>query len=315
MKNIKIYALLIVLLVPSWTFTSCGSSQEDTSTDINIPNEDIDCCDENQEYKTSSYLHNLKELATYESNQSKYVIKVYSADSLRVGYNDIYFAIEKFSNGKHVKDFSISDITPTMTMGSMNNMQHSTPTGRVEQIDGVPVYHSWLSFLMPTNTGSNNAWSLSFSYQIRDSAGTISNQPLYVKDLSTGLSYLKSFKYNGDTYFLSLVNPKNFVTGVNTIKVYISKKSSVITTPYALASEQFTIEITPTMPDMGNHTSPNNEALTLSTDSSTYTGKINFTMTGLWNIHLVVKTLDRTVIAGGDNDDSGYSNLYWTVNI
>ena len=65
---------------------------------------------------------------------------------------------------------------------------------------------------------------------------------------------------------------------------------------------------------MGNHTSPNNEALTLNTDN-TYTGKINLTMTGVWNIHLVVKTPDGTVIAGGDNDDSGYSNLYWTVNI
>jgi len=314
MMNIKIYILLIVLLVSSETFTSCGSSQEDTSTDINIPNEDIDCCDENQEYKTSSYLHSLKELATYESNQSKYVIKLYTNDSLQVGYNDLYYAIEKVSNGKHVKDFNIAEITPIMTMGSMNNMQHSTPIGSIEQVDGVPIYHSWISFLMPTNTGSNNIWSLSFNYQIRDSVGAISNQPLNVKASSTGLSYLKSFKYNGDTYFMSLVNPNNFVTGVNTIKAYISKKSSTITTPYALASEQFIVEITPTMPDMGNHTSPNNEALTQSTDG-TYTGKINLTMIGLWNIHLVVKTLDGTIVAGGDNDDSGYSNLYWTVNI
>ena len=313
MKNIKIYTFLIALLAFSWTFTSCGSSQEDTST-INIPNEDIECCDENQEYKTASYLHSLKELATYESNQSIYVIKVYTNDSLHIGYNDLYYAIEKISNGKHVKDFNISEVTPIMTMGSMNNMQHSTPIGNIEKIEGVPVYHSWISFLMSTNTGSNNTWNLSFNYQIRDSAGTIGNKPLYVKALSSGLSNLKSFKYNGNTYFLSLVNPNNFVTGVNTIKAYISKKSSVITTPYALASEQFIVAITPTMPDMGNHTSPNNEALTLNTDS-TYTGKINLTMTGVWNIHLVVKTPDGTVIAGGDNDDSGYSNLYWTVNI
>lgn len=223
MKNIKIYTLLIALLVYSWTFTSCGSSQEDTSTYINIPNEDIDCCDENQEYKTSSYLHSLKELATYESNQSKYVIKLYTKDSLQVGYNDLYYAIEKVSNGKHLKDFSVSGITPTMTMGSMNNMQHSTPIGGIELIDGVPIYHSWISFLMPTDTVSKNAWSISFHYVIRDSAGTISNQPIYVKALSTGLSYLKSFKYNGDTYFLSLVSPNDFVTGVNTIKAYISK--------------------------------------------------------------------------------------------
>lgn len=312
--NKRAHIFLIVLLVFSWAFTSCGSSQEDTATDINLSNEDKDCCDENQEYKTSSYLYNLKQLATYQTNQSNYVIKVYRNDSLHVGYNDLYFAIEKVSNGKHVKDFSISDITPTMTMGSMNNMQHSTPIGNVTQVDGVPVLHSWISFLMPTSVQSNNIWSLSFNYDIRDSIGSINNQPITVKSLATGLSNLKSFKYNNDTYFLSLVNPDNFVTGVNTIQAYISKKSAVITTPYALASDKFIVEITPTMPDMGNHTSPDNQALVLG-DDSIYTGRLNLTMTGLWNIHLVVKTLDGTVVAGSDNDSSGYSNLYWSINI
>lgn len=305
---------ILFLLLLAWTFISCGSSQEDTATDINVSNGDVDCCDENQEYKTSSYLYKLKELATYQTNQSKYVIKVYTNDSLHVGYNDLYFAIEKVSNGKHVKDFSISDITPTMTMGNMNNMQHSTPIGNVVLVDGVPVLHSWISFLMPTSVQSNNTWSLSFSYDIRDSIGGISNQPITVKPLATGLSNLKSFKYNNDTYFLSLVNPEKFVTGVNTIQAYISKKSAVITTPYVLAPDKFIVEITPTMPDMGNHTSPDNQALVLGSDSI-YTGRLNLTMTGLWNIHLVVKTLDGTVVAGSDNDSSGYSNLYWSINI
>lgn len=310
-KNIWITTIVILQLM---SITSCESSNNN-NIDITIPTEDnSDCCSSEQEEITTNFLKGLKELATYQSNQAKYEIKMYCTDSLHMAYNNIYFAVEKVSSKKHVKDFSISDITPVMTMGSMNNMQHSTPIGNVDRLGTVPVYHSWISFLMPTDTISKNLWTLSFNYIILSGVGTISNQPLAVKALPSGLSYLKSFKYNGDTYFLSLVSPNEFVTGVNTIKAYISKKSATITTPYALATEQFIVEITPTMPDMGNHTSPNNEALTLSTDC-TYTGKINFTMTGLWNVHLVVKTLDGTVVAGGNNDDSGYSNLYWTVNI
>ena len=112
----------------------------------------------------------------------------------------------------------------------------------------------------------------------------------------------------------SLVNPTDWKTGENVIQAYISKKSNPITTPYALASETFTVEIDPRMPDMGSHTSPDNKALTKQADGS-YKGSINLTMTGLWRIHLTVKDAQGNIVAGGDDQKDGFSSLYWDVTL
>ena len=110
------------------------------------------------------------------------------------------------------------------------------------------------------------------------------------------------------------MNPTDWQTGKNTITAYVSKKNTPATTPYALAEEQFTIEIDPRMPDMGNHTSPDNTPLTRQADGS-YQGNINLTMTGLWRIHLTVKDAQGNIVAGGDELSEGYSSLYWDVTI
>ena len=68
------------------------------------------------------------------------------------------------------------------------------------------------------------------------------------------------------------------------------------------------------MPDMGNHTSPDNRSLTRSGDG-TYKGFVNLTMTGQWRIHLTVRDAQGNIVAGGDNLDGGYSSLYWDVKI
>ena len=94
----------------------------------------------------------------------------------------------------------------------------------------------------------------------------------------------------------------------------MSKKSNPITTPYALATEQFTIDIDPRMPDMGHHGSPDNAPLRHQADGS-YAGTVNLTMTGLWRIHLTVRDSQGNVVAGGDNLSDGFSSLYWDVTI
>ena len=132
-----------------------------------------------------------------------------------------------------------------------------------------------------------------------------------VNDLPEGQAWLKSFKVGNDTYFISLVNPNDWKTGSNKIQAYISKKSNPITTPYALATETFTVEIDPRMPDMGNHTSPDNTPLVKQKDGS-YQGNVNLTMTGLWRIHFTVKDDKGNVVAGGEE---GLSSLYWDVTI
>ena len=106
------------------------------------------------------------------------------------------------------------------------------------------------------------------------------------------------------------MNPLDFKTGTNTITAYVSKKSTKATVPYALAEENFTVDIDPRMPDMGNHTSPGNTSLVKQADGS-YAGTINLTMTGLWRIHLTVKAAQGNIVAGGEE----LSSLYWDVTI
>jgi hypothetical protein len=131
-----------------------------------------------------------------------------------------------------------------------------------------------------------------------------------VKASPAGQTILKSFKYCDTTYYLSLASVESLEVGDNVIKAYVSKQSADKKTPYALADQEFTIDIYPTMPDMGNHTSPNNEPLTLQNDGN-YQGKLNLTMTGIWDIHLHVKDTSGKTVAGGEL----LSDLYWTVSI
>ena len=298
----KIDSYLFAILF-GFLFSACGG--QDDPVPINFPSEDDEvCCTQDDELKISQILAGYKEV-TGLSRQSagSYTIKVYARTAnLHMGYNDIYFAVEKTESGRHVKDFTISNLSPLMDMGTM---KHSTPiANQLDQIESFPIYHTWVAPLMA------GEWTLPFDYRIKDLTGTLSGSPVNVEAAPEGVAWLKSFKLNGVTYYLVLGSPQDLKTGVNTISAYISKKSDDATQPYFPAKDVFTIEIYPTMPDMGNHTSPNNEALTLQEDGS-YQGKLNLSMTGVWDIHLNVKDAEGNTIAGGEE----LSDLYWTINI
>lgn len=314
---------LIIAISATLLLSACGSSNDDDiiggGTDITIPGEeDSECCNAEETFLAYAFLNNgfVKEITELRDTiADKYVLKVYSAGGkLHVGYNDLYFALIKISSQGYVRDFDISDITPVMTMTKMG-MKHSTPTATEAIIydKSYPaVRRAWVSFLMSSSDGG--FWELSYNASSQNLSTSHAATIIQVDALSSGLAWLKSFKSGDCTYYLSLVNPNNFQTGINTIQAYVSKQSTDKTKPYLTADETFTIEITPTMPDMGDHSSPNNEPLTLQ-ESGIYEGKLNLSMTGLWNIHLVVKDKDGNIVAGADNDTSGYSSLYWTITI
>ena len=298
----KLVPYLTALLLGVF-LSACGGDDEPVL--INIPTEDDEvCCTQDDEVKISQILAGYKEV-TGLSRQSagSYTIKVYSRKaSLHVGYNDLYFAVEKTESGRHVKDFAISDLSPLMDMGMM---QHSTPiANQFDQIESFPIYHTWVAPLMA------GEWTLPFSYRIKDESGTLPGGQITVDATPEGQAWIKSFKWNDATYYLTLASPQDLLTGVNTVRAYVSKKSDDVTQPYLPASEVFTIDIYPTMPDMGNHTSPNNEPLTLQKDGS-YQGQLNLTMTGVWDIHLHVKDAAGNTVAGGEE----LSELYWTIAI
>ncbi len=313
MKKVK----RLFLVLAAVALTACNSNDDGVEAGIEIPGititDDVDCCSAEEALQVYKFLQTVKivpELTT--EIDGKYNVFAYTRDgSFHNGYNEIFFVATKKVTGNYIKNFELTNISPLMYMVKMDKF-HSTPTGpAAESFDNgiLAVKRSWVSFLM--NTSEAGSWTLSYDALVLGKEGKVEKKDIVVNALPEGQVWLKSFKLGEDNYFLSLVNPNDWKTGSNTIKAYISKKSNPITTPYALATETFTVEIDPRMPDMGNHTSPDNSPLVKQQNGS-YQGTINLTMTGLWRIHFTVKDAKGNVVAGGEEE---LSSLYWDVTI
>ena len=312
MKKVK--GLFLILFVVA--LTACNSNDDGVQAGIEIPGititDDDDCCSAEEALNTYNFLQTVQlvpELST--EVDGKYNVYVYTkTGGFHTGYNDIYFVSTKKETGNYIKDVTVTSSTPLMYMSKMN-MYHSTPASdksKIASYDYLAVKRVWVSFLM--NTSENGSWTYSYEVNVLGKTGGVEKKDIVVSALPEGQVWLKSFKVGDDTFFLSLVNPTDWKTGTNEIRAYVSKKSTPITTPYALAAETFTVDIDPRMPDMGNHTSPNNTPLVKQEDGS-YQGTINLTMTGLWRIHLKVKDNEGNVVAGGEEG----STLFWDVTI
>ena len=317
MKKIVKGLFLVIFAI---ALTACNSNDDGVLAGIEIPGititDDIDCCSAEEALQVYRFLQTVKIIPELTTEiDGKYNVYAYTkAGTFHTGYNEIYFVATKKSTGNYIKNFELTGITPLMHMVKMD-MYHSTPVGPAAASfnDGyLAVKRSWVSFLM--NTSEAGSWTLSYDAQVLGSKGGIEKKDIVVNALPDGHVWLKSFKIGSDTYFLSLVNPIDWKTGTNEIQAYVSKKSEKATNPYQIAPETFTVDIDPRMPDMGNHTSPNNTPLVKQADGS-YLGTINLTMTGLWRIHLTVRDAQGNVVAGGDDQSDGYSSLYWDVTI
>ena len=298
------------------SLTACNSNDDGVQAGIEIPGititDDADCCSAEEALNTYNFLKTVQlvpELTT--EIDGKYNVYVYTkTGGFHTGYNDIYFVSTKKETNNYIKDLTVTSNSPLMYMSKMN-MYHSTPVSdksRIVNYDYLAVKRVWVSFLM--NTSENGSWTYSYEVDVLGKTGGVEKKDIVVSALPEGQVWLKSFKVGDDTFFLSLVNPTDWKTGTNEIRAYVSKKSTPITTPYALAAETFTVDIDPRMPDMGNHTSPNNTPLVKQEDGS-YQGTINLTMTGLWRIHLKVKDSEGNIVAGGEEG----STLFWDVTI
>lgn len=310
--------LFLFLALATLSLVSCNSNDDEENIVIDgiDLSKDVDCCSAEEALQVYKFLQTVKPVSELSTEvDGLYNVWVYSkTGSLHKGYNDLYFVVTKKKTGNYVKNFDITNVTPLMNMVKMN-MFHSTPvSSSVETFDQtrLAVKHGWVSFLM--NTSEAGTWAFSYDISVLGSKASVADKAITINALPDGQDWLKNFKVGDDTFFLSLVNPIDWKTGENVIQAYISKKSNPITTPYALASETFTVEIDPRMPDMGSHTSPDNQALTKQADGS-YKGSINLTMTGLWRIHLTVKDAQGNIVAGGDDQKDGFSSLYWDVTL
>ena len=318
--RIKNYLIAGVAVLLGTVLNSCNSNDDQGTQDIEIPgvtfDGDTDCCSAEEALQVFRFLETVKiipELSTVVDG--KYNVFAYSrTGKFNVGYNELYFVVTKKKNGNYVKNYELTDLSPVMLMVKMN-MRHSTPvSGPAESFNDsyAAVKRTWISFIM--SSGESGSWTLGYNVSVLGSKGSVEEADITVDPLPAGQEWVKSFKQGDDTYYISIVNPTDLKTGANTLKAYVSRTSTPATTPYAIASESFRVVIDPRMPDMGNHTSPDNTPLTRQADGS-YQGTVNLTMTGLWRIHFTVRDLQGNIVAGGDDLKDGYSSLFWDVTL
>ncbi len=119
-----------------------------------------------------------------------YTFHFYSTDGkLNRGFSEVFVALtDKDKN--FVENFTVSDFHPIMDMGMS---KHSTPIGKVEKVEGKPLYKIWFSFLMYTGQ-MDGTWALDFNYTI----GSKVSQSAIVSAASSTL-VTKSTAFEGST--------------------------------------------------------------------------------------------------------------------
>jgi len=230
-----------------------------------------------EETVTNSPTNNLTKIGETYILGAKAKAVIYSTKPLETGYNEIYVSLYDSIDGSQLNAGHF-DIMPMMDMGTM---VHSSPVENTEDtVTTNGYFKSAVIFSMP---GTSSQWSLDLMFHNHknglDGTGSIgvdvvSSSPSKFKSTVVALD-------NSRKVFISLIQPKTPQVGINNFEVVLHEKSSMMSYPTV---EDYTIEIVPEMPSMG-HGSPNN-VNPVHVGNGHYVGKVNFTMTGLWNVKL-----------------------------
>jgi YtkA-like len=202
---------------------------------------------------------------------------VYSKKAFETGYNEVYVALYDSIDGSRLSKGHF-DVLPMMDMGML---QHSCPVENSE--DTMTTNGYFKSVVYFSMTGTALQWKLNFNFHNhkneRHGEGSLG-----VEVKASSPSKFKTTTLSLDSnkvLFLSLLEPSKPVVGINDFEIVLHHKRSGM--DYAQVND-YTIEIEPNMPSMG-HGSPNNINPVHQAEGH-YKGKVNYTMTGLWQVKL-----------------------------
>jgi hypothetical protein len=204
-------------------------------------------------------------------------LSVYQDANPVIGYNSYY--VEVKSAGEAVKNAELS-INPLMDMGTM---MHKAPLENpVSTVSTDGIYKLSTSFIM------SGMWELTIHVKNLENA----DEGDLVIDLDVAASSMVKKVMGSDSanYYITLIYDKMSV-GMNDIEFLVNKRETMMSFP---AVEALTISMEPTMPSMG-HGSPNNVNPSHDVNGH-YKGKVNFTMSGEWNIDLLIKDSENLTI-------------------
>lgn len=296
MKSVKTIIITLMSFVSVSLFISCADDDNNSSSIV----------DEFEALKVTTF-------KTITNGNYTLDFATRSGELIQ-GYNEIYIRIKDNTTSQYVSDATI-DWTPTM---HMTMMEHQTPKSTVARTSNTAtVYNGYIMFQMAETTDPKQTWTLKVDYTIGK------NNYSETFDISVPASIRKRVNVitgtNNKKYYVALVEPSEPAVGENELIVGVFMPES--TTSYPIV-EDYVLLLDPRMPDpgMGNHSSPNNVDLTYNEITGFYHGKVNFTMTGLWNLNFQLKDTEGTIVAGEEitnttnPEGSGYrSSLYLAI--
>lgn len=224
-------------------------------------------------------------------------ISLYMGEEPFTGYNRVYTVVKDKVTNQILENATVA-YAPLMDMGAM---QHASPAEQPVWDADAKAHKGTVTFIMPT---ANGTWYLTVK---------ATNQTTMVEEDATFTftvvdkpeARLYSFLSAADgttKAFVALIEPPTWKTGMNDFELVIYQKASMMDFP---PLENLIIEITPEMPTMG-HGSANN-VNPIYTTNGHYKGEVNFTMTGYWKVHVVIKDGQGNVM-----NDIGYFNITFT---
>jgi hypothetical protein len=194
-------------------------------------------------------------------------------DSLFVGYNPLYIRLTDTQTNTGITNADIA-LLPMMDMGAM---QHACPVEQPVYTSSEQAYTGAAAFIMAGDMG----WTLTLTTTLNGNTYT-NTIPLAVKATPATIKLIATIKnQDGVPYYVVLVHPQTpeQKTGLNDLEIGIYKRNTMSDFPSVAG---MTVSFEPTMPSMG-HSSPNN-VNPVFTAKGHYQGKVNFTMTGDWQL-------------------------------
>lgn len=220
-----------------------------------------------------------------------YEVNLWGETEPFVGYNELYVEVVDPSTNKMVSNMDIS-FMPMMDMGTM---MHSAPMESPDGPNSDGLYEGAVVFIMPSTAGT---WSL--SVELSEAGGQPETVDFAPDVKAPAEARMLTFEgdINQEKLFVSLVKPMKPEVGINDYEITVHQRQTMMSFP---GVDNYSITIEPEMPTMG-HGSPDNED-PVSSGNGHYEGKVNFTMTGLWRVHMTIK----------DGADTVKSNIHFDI--
>lgn len=232
------------------------------------------CTDENELIIEEEQLI---ELAFGENEGTE--ITLSAAAPLFVGYNTISVVLKNAANNSPITNAIVS----VMPMMHLMDMSHSCPViNNTSSINENGQYTFDVVFVMPS--GDMGSWEITFVIEHDGELIEIIVPVTVIQPSETRLMSFVSMTDETTKYFVAYIDPKTPQVGENNLELAVYKKSSMMNWP---AVEGITFELEPWMTTM-EHSSSNNIA-PFDVGDGYYSGKVNFTMTGDWEIRLTAK--------------------------